>query len=59
MGTAKSPELKENEYYSKIKMKINVRLGSIKVPDSFTGINWNKYIQNRKSSKRTRIEYSF
>ena len=42
-----------------IDFRINVRPSSIKMPDSYKGIQWDKEIENRKSSTRCKVEHPF
>ncbi|SHK17262.1 transposase, IS5 family [Anaerocolumna jejuensis DSM 15929] len=42
-----------------VELRTNVRPSSIKVPDSYQGINWDKQIENRKSSTRARVEHPY
>lgn len=47
------------ERIAKIDFRINVRPSSIKVPDSYAGIQWDKAIESRKSSTRCKVEHPF
>lgn len=47
------------ERISSIDFRINVRPSSIKMPDSYRGIQWDKEIENRKSSTRCKVEHPF
>lgn len=58
-GMAKRPEVKEDGHLSKMEYRTNVRPSSIKVPDSYQGIQWDKNIENRKSSTRCKVEHPF
>lgn len=58
-GMLKRPEVKEDEHLSKMEYRTNARPGSIKMPDSYQGIQWDKNIENRKSSTRCKVEHPF
>lgn len=58
-GVAKREEILSDEHLSKIEFRTNVRPSSIKATDSYSGINWDKVIENRKSSTRCKVEHPF
>lgn len=58
-GIGKRDEIKNNDYLSKVEFRINLRPSSIKVPDTYKGTNWDKEIENRKSSTRCKVEHPF
>jgi len=58
-GATKRPEFQKDKHLSSIEFRSNVRPSSIKVPDSYKGINWDKQIENRKSSTRAKVEHPF
>ena len=58
-GIEKRNDIKNDEQFSKIEFRINRRPSSIKVPDSYKGINWDKEIESRKSSTRCKVEHPF
>lgn len=58
-GMAKRTEVKEDKHLSQMEFRTNVRPSSIKVPASYKGINWDKDIENRKSSTRCKVEHPF
>lgn len=58
-GAGKRAEIKDDEHLSGIEFRINRRPSSIKTPDSYKGINWDKQIENRKSSTRCKVEHPF
>ena len=58
-GAQKRSEFKEDEHLSSIEMRVNVRPSSIKVTYRYKGINWDKQIENRKSSTRCKVEHPF
>ena len=59
IGIEERSEIKTDEHLSVIDYRINAKPSSIKVPKSYTGINWNKEIEHRKSSVRCRVEHPF
>ena len=58
-GMDKRPEVESDEHLSQIEYRTNVRPSSIKVPKSYIGRNWDKEIENRKSSTRCKVEHPF
>ncbi|MDE7299265.1 MAG: IS5 family transposase [Lachnospiraceae bacterium] len=58
-GADRREEIRNDGYLSKIEFRTNRRPSSIKVPDSYKGINWDKQIENRKSSTRCKVEHPF
>lgn len=58
-GMMKRDEIKNDPHLSKIEYRTNVRPSSIKMPDSYRGIQWDKDIENRKSSTRCKVEHPF
>ena len=59
IGIEERPEIKADEHLSAIDYRINAKPSSIKVPKSYTGINWDKEIEHRKSSVRCKVEHPF
>ena len=59
IGIEERSEIKTDEHLSVIDYRINAKPSSIKVPKSYTGINWDKEIEHRKSSVRCRVEHPF
>ena len=58
LGVRKRPEIASNEHFSKNDFRINRRLSSLpRVSDN--AIDWERYIENRKSSLRCRVEHAF
>lgn len=47
------------ERISAIDFRINIRPSSIKMADSYPGIQWDRDIENRKSSTRCKVEHPF
>lgn len=58
-GTVKRTEVRNDPHLSRIEYRTNVRPSSIKMPDSYRGIQWDKDIENRKSSTRCKVEHPF
>ena len=58
-GAMKRPEFQKDAHLSAIELRINVRPSSIRVPKSYQGINWDRQIENRKSSTRARVEHPY
>ena len=58
LGVQKRPEIANNEHFSQIDFRINRRPSSLpKVSDN--AIDWERYIENRKSSVRWKVEHAF
>lgn len=58
-GAAKREEIRSDENLAAVEFRTNVRPSSIKVADSYQGTNWDKQIENRKSSTRCKVEHPF
>lgn len=58
-GVNKRKEIMEDKNFVGVEFRINVRPSSIKVKDNYRGINWDKYIESRKSSVRSKVEHPF
>ena len=58
-GMEKRPEIESDEHLSQIEYRINVRPSSIKISKNYNGRNWDKEIENRKSSTRCKVEHPF
>lgn len=58
-GAENREEIRTDEHLSQIEFRTNRRPSSIKVPDSYEGINWDKQIENRKSSTRCKVEHPY
>ena len=58
-GAEKRPEIQNNEHFRDIEFRTNVRPSSLKISSSYTGFNWDKEIENRKSSVRCKVEHPF
>ena len=60
LGIEKRDEVKTVPNLSKIEFRINKRPSSIKVNEkNYNGFNWDRYIENRKSSVRSKVEHLF
>lgn len=58
-GAGKREEILADEHLSRIEFRVNKRPRSIKIPDSYRGIHWERQIENRKSSTRCKVEHPF
>ena len=58
-GMRKREEVKKDPHLSKVEYRTNIRPSSLKTKDSYQGINWDKNIENRKSSTRCKVEHPF
>ena len=58
-GAGRREEILQDEHLRTVEFRTNVRPSSIKVPDSYQGMNWDKQIENRKSSTRCKVEHPF
>ena len=58
-GMDKRPEVREDEHLKRVEYRTSRRPKSIKTPESYEGINWEKEIENRKSSVRSKVEHPF
>lgn len=58
LGVQKRSEIQQNEHFSKADFRINRRPKSLpKVSDH--AIDWERYIEHRKSSIRSKVEHVF
>lgn len=58
LGVQKRLEIADNEHYSKIDFRINHRPGKLPRVSDHT-IDWERYLENRKSSVRCKVEHVF
>ena len=58
LGVQKRPEITSNEHFSKIDFRINRRPSSLPQVSDNT-IDWERYIEKRKSSVRCKVEHAF
>ena len=59
LGIPEQEIVKNDEHLSQIEYRINLRPSSLKTSPEFTGINWEKKIEHRKSSIRCKVEHIF
>lgn len=59
LGVEKRPEFLEDACLSNMEFRINVRPSSIRTSKSYKGVNWDKAIEKRKSSVRSKVEHPF
>ena len=58
-GADRQEDIRNDRHLSKAEFCTNRRPSSIKFPGSYKGINWDKQIENRKSSTRCKVEHPF
>lgn len=58
-GLTKREEIASDEHLCKIEFRTCLRPSSLKTSSSYKGINWEKQIENRKSSVRCKVEHPF
>lgn len=58
-GIEKRKEIADNEHYSNVDFRINLRPSRIKMPKDYKGIRWEESIEKRKSSVRSKVEHVF
>ena len=58
-GVSEQDVIKNDEHFSRIDYRISRRPSSIKISNTFNGINWDKEIEHRKSSVRSKVEHIF
>ena len=58
-GAGNRSEIQSDPHLSQVEFRTGRRPSSIRVPDSYHGINWDKQIENRKSSARCKVEHPF
>lgn len=58
-GLAKRKEITSDEHLSKVEFRTCLRPSRLKISSGYTGINWEKQIENRKSSVRCKVEHPF
>ena len=59
LGVEKRDEIASNEHFRAITFRINHRPSRIKMPKDYRGIQWDRDIENRKSSTRCKVEHPF
>ena len=58
-GMSKRPEVVNDKHLSEMEYRTNIRPSSLKTSNTYKGINWEKEIENRKSSTRCKVEHPF
>lgn len=58
-GAAKRDDIKNDERFKGIDFRTNVRPSSIRLSSYYTGIDWDRQIEKRKSSVRSKVEHPF
>ena len=58
-GIEKRDEIKNDEHLSQIEYKINRKPSKLNVKKDYTGIDWEREIEHRKSSVRCMVEHPF
>lgn len=58
LGIQNRPEIANDEHYSRIDFRINRRPGHL-THVSDNAVDWERYIENRKSSVRCKVEHAF
>lgn len=58
-GLSKRDEIKSDPHKSQIDYRINIKPSLRKTKASFTGFNWEKSIEHRKSATRCKVEHVF
>lgn len=58
-GAQKRDEIQADEHLKTVEFRTNIRPSSIKISGSYQGINWDKQMENRKSSTRCKVEHPF
>lgn len=59
LGIPKQESIKAKENFLQMKFRINKRPSSLKIKDTYKGENWDKKIERRKSSVRSKVEHPF
>ena len=59
LGASEQEAIRTNEDFSKIEFRINKRPSSLKIKDCYKGENWDKKIEQSKSSVRCKVEHPF
>ena len=58
-GAEKRKEISDNEHFRAIGFRINLKPSRIKLSPDYKGINWDKEIEKRNSSVRSKVEHPF
>ena len=59
LGVPEQEAVKEDEHLSSIRYEIARRPSSIRTPKGYQGIDWDRQIEHRKSSIRSKVEHPF
>ena len=59
LGLLNKEEVLNSSHLSSIDYRINKRPSQLKTPDNYSGINWDKEIEHKKSSVRCKVEHPF
>ena len=59
LGIDKRAEVLGNEHLAQVEFRINKRPSSLKTTDRSPGIDWDKHVESRKSSVRSKVEHVF
>ena len=59
LGLPEREEVRSDDHLSDIEYRINKRPSSLKITGEYDGINWDKEIEHRKSSVRSKVEHIF
>lgn len=58
-GVEKRDEIQNDGHLSTVEFRTGKRPSSLKITDKYNGFNWDKYMENRKSSVRCKVEHAF
>ena len=58
-GAEKRDEIRNSRHLSSIEFRRNVKFSQLRISDRYQGFNWDKEIEKRKSSARSKIEHLF
>ena len=58
-GAEKRDEIRNSRHLSSIEFRRNVKFSQLRISDKYQGFNWDKEIEKRKSSVRSKIEHLF
>ena len=59
LGMGQRIAASDDEHLKSMELRIAKRPSSLKTTGKFTGFNWDKFIENRKSSVRSKVEHAF
>ena len=57
LGITKRDEIKADEYLSQIYFRVDMRSSQFRITPTHEGINWDRKIENDKSSIRCKVEH--